>query len=165
MAKGTYYAWSTIQVGGERDKDTGALSGVKTINPGDSVSAADLDTDDEGFQQYVESGAVREVEYPEGVPVQMSVRDYARQQLQEAGEAVETTGGTWMLNESEQQNVARAAQMELNDAEEVKDEEVKPEDALQAKTPITEGKDLSLPKKEEEKKPASSTAQTTSASS
>jgi hypothetical protein len=57
MATDAFYAWTPILVGvGEE---------VKTIAAGTKVTPKDLGTDDEGFQEYLSSGAVRPYEYPE----------------------------------------------------------------------------------------------------
>jgi len=50
----TYYAWSNFT------NDEG-----KKFKPGAKVSASDLGVDDEEFQAFVDSGAVRTVEFPE----------------------------------------------------------------------------------------------------
>lgn len=55
--KDKHYAWSTILVGDE--------DGLHTIAPGSAVTPKDLATDDEGFQAYLLSGAVRPYEYPD----------------------------------------------------------------------------------------------------
>lgn len=124
MAQETYYAWSPIKVGGKYNEETQQVEDVKVINPGDAVTAADLEVDDEEFmEEYVRGGVVRPDAYPEDVPEQKSVNQHLRDQMQEAGEAFETTGGTLMLNEAEQALVARAAQKEVEDAEDVEDEE------------------------------------------
>lgn len=129
MAQETYYAWSPIKVGGKFNEETQQVDDVKVINPGDTVTAADLEVDDEEFmEEYVRGGVVRPDEYPEDVPEQKSVNQHLRDQMQEAGEAFETTGGTHMMNEAEQALVARAAQKEVEDADEVEDEE-SPENA------------------------------------
>lgn len=145
------YAWSPIRYGGKGDPETGAISDVQVVEAGDEVDAGKLGISDEEFEALVESGAVREEKYPENIPAGMSAMQFIRQQAMDAGHAAETTGGTWMLNETQQMEVARAAQMDVEERGEGEDEEVTPEDARQALTPITEGKDLSLPSGEAEK--------------
>jgi hypothetical protein len=67
----TYYAWTNFTVVDENGKRTG------TVQPGDTVTAADLGVSDEDFQAYVDSGAIRTVPYPDmgnfpGSPVELA---------------------------------------------------------------------------------------------
>jgi hypothetical protein len=57
MADDAFYAWAPIIVGVE-DK-------LSTIPVGDKVTPKDLGTDSDGFQEYVNSGAVRPYPYPD----------------------------------------------------------------------------------------------------
>lgn len=72
----TYYAWSEIH---GTDADGKAVK----VMPGDKVSAADLNLEDEEFEQLVEGGSVREIKFPEDVPTDQAPADYARQKLLE----------------------------------------------------------------------------------
>lgn len=60
----TYYAWSPIQYGVERDKDGNFLK-TKTLALGESVTAAKLGVDEAGMQDLIDSGAVRPYKVPE----------------------------------------------------------------------------------------------------
>jgi hypothetical protein len=131
------YAWSPIKYGGEPSAVPNAqATDVKVAEYGEEVDAGKLGISDEDFQDLLDSGAVREEAPPEDVPAGMSVRDFLRQQAQEAGEAYETTGGTLMLSEVEQAAVAKAAQAEVANAEEVEPEETDAESARLARMPI-----------------------------
>jgi hypothetical protein len=131
MADETYYAWSPIKVGGKFNTETQQVDDVKVINPGDTVTAGDLEIEEEEFQsEYVNSGVVRPIEYPEDIPPGKSAMQHLRDQAMEAGVAYETTGGTYLLDDAQQMAVAAAAQKELEDAEEVEDEET-PDNAEQ----------------------------------
>jgi len=57
------YAWSNFQAGYDDEK----RQFTKKIKPGDEVSQADLDVDDEEWEALIASGAVREQEYPRAV--------------------------------------------------------------------------------------------------
>jgi hypothetical protein len=159
------YAWSPIRYGGETGdpQNPSAPTTFEMVNVGDEVDAGKLGISDEEFEALVESGAVRDIPYPEDVPQGKSVSQHLRDVALAADEAVDTTGGTYLLDEPERMAVARATQMEVDERGETEDEEVSEEDARQAKTPVTEGKDLSLPKAENGNgEQAASTTQTTS---
>jgi hypothetical protein len=153
-----YYAWSPIRHGGSPPDVPGApVTSYEVIDPGEEVDAGKLGISDEDFAELVEAGSVREEPYPEDVPDGMSVREYQRKQASDAGVAYETTGGTNVLSEVEQMHVAHAAQLDIEgmgDVEEVLPEDVSPEEAQLARTPIVEGKDLSLEAAPTEVKPA-----------
>jgi hypothetical protein len=71
MAK--MYAWSNFVT--ERNE---AGQATKTIKPGDAVSQADLGVEDEEWEYLVETGAVREEEYPD-IPDDVSPAEYQKQ--------------------------------------------------------------------------------------
>lgn len=78
MAAKTLYAWSNVTVVDE-DGNT-----KKRIKPGDKITAADLGVDDEGMQQYLDSGAVRDYPHPDlgdfqGSPVELAKAQLAAQ--------------------------------------------------------------------------------------
>jgi hypothetical protein len=154
------YAWSPIRYGGEAGDPLNPFAprDFKTVDVGEEVDAGKLGISDEEFDALVEGGAVRDIPYPEDVPQGKSVSEHLRDLALAADEPVDTTGGTYLLDDTERMAVARATQQEVNEAGPVEDEEVSEEDARQAKTPVTEGKDLSLPKAEEAKKTTTTTA-------
>jgi hypothetical protein len=76
MASGTYYAWSPIK-GGTAEKPV-------TVDRGDKVSQSDLGVDDANWAALVESGAVRDKEFPAPADYEGSVIDYLRDKLAEA---------------------------------------------------------------------------------
>jgi hypothetical protein len=59
----TYYAWSRILYGVEKNDD-GSKKNDLAANPGDEVSASSLDISDEQFKELVASGAVRDYPFP-----------------------------------------------------------------------------------------------------
>lgn len=135
----TYYAWSPIKVGGKVNPETQMVEDVKVINPGDTVTAKDLGVTDEEFQtEYVAGGVARTVEYPKDVPPQQSVTQYLRDSATAEGYTAETTGGTHLLDAAEQLAVAVAAQKEVENADEVKDEEPTDNAEQKAHMPILE---------------------------
>lgn len=73
----TYYAWSEIQYGAEVDKETKGILSIKSIPVGEQVDAGKLDLTEDQFQELVDSGAVRTMEFPEQLraedrsPIQM----------------------------------------------------------------------------------------------
>jgi hypothetical protein len=158
------YAWSPIRYGGEAGdplNPSAPNTTYETVDVGEEVDAGKLGISDEEFAALVESGAVRDIPYPEDVPQGKSVTDHLRDVALAANEPVDTTGGTYLLDEAERMLVARATQQEVNEAGPAEETNVSDEEARQAKTPVTEGKDLSLPKAEEAKPQAtpSTTAQ------
>jgi hypothetical protein len=64
---GTYYAWSPITFGAERD-DQGNILKTKVHAFGEKVSAGDLDLTDDQFKELVDSGAVRNYPPPDDMP-------------------------------------------------------------------------------------------------
>ena len=62
----TYFAWTPILVGkkGETTGDKTAIE-AKTVKVGEQVSASSLGVSDDDFEEMVNSGAVREYEYPD----------------------------------------------------------------------------------------------------
>lgn len=81
-----HYAWSHIR---HHDSENGR----HTIKPGTKVSAGMLGMSDEEFDELVESGAVREDKWPEGLnpdnPSAPSPNQYRLQQLREQREKLE----------------------------------------------------------------------------
>jgi hypothetical protein len=150
------YAWSPIRYGGEAGDPLNPFAPrtYEMLDVGEEVDAGKLGISDEEFDALVEGGAIRDIPYPEDVPQGQSVSEYLRNLALEKGEAVDTTGGTYLLDDTERMAVARATQMEVDEAGPAEDQDVSEEEAAQARTPITEGKDLSLPKAEEAKKTA-----------
>lgn len=73
MAGKSMYAWSKFNT---EVNEFGQPT--KTIMPGESVSQSDLGVDDAEWEYLVESGAVREDEYPE-VPEGVSPAEYQKQ--------------------------------------------------------------------------------------
>lgn len=71
MAK--MYAWSNFAV--ERN-DYGQIT--KTIKPGESITQAAIGVDDAEWESLIESGAVREDEYPEDIQPNQSPVEYQR---------------------------------------------------------------------------------------
>jgi hypothetical protein len=71
-----YYAWSPIR-GGTADKPVNIARGAKVTKDG-------LGVDDANWNALVESGAVREKEFPAPADYDGSVIDYLRDRLQEA---------------------------------------------------------------------------------
>lgn len=77
MADGTYYAWSPIHTG---DGDKAVV-----IARGDKVTKASAMVDDVGFQQLIDSGAIRARKIPDMPPeFQGSIREFYLQELTEA---------------------------------------------------------------------------------
>jgi len=76
MASGTYYAWSPIR-GGTAEKPV-------TIDRGDKVTKDALGIDDANWAALVESGAVRDKEFPADKDYEGSVIDFLRDKLLEA---------------------------------------------------------------------------------
>jgi hypothetical protein len=151
----TYYAWSPIRYGGDKAEDEGSLGGaaapnVQIVSVGDTVDAGTLGISDEDFQDLIDAGSVREMEPPKDIPDGMSAMQAVRQRALDAGHSVDTSGGTHMLNEVEQMEVARAAQLDVEDTEDVEEGEAEGEDLRLARMPILEDKDLSQPPEEEE---------------
>jgi hypothetical protein len=112
----TLYAWSPIRHGGVV-KD-GVVQDVKTVEYGDTVTQDKLKISDADWDALVDAGVVRKQKPPElaegftGSPM-----DALRAQLTEAGEPLDTTGGTTLMNEVERQEVAAKAQAEIQKAE------------------------------------------------
>jgi len=80
-----HYAWSNFQA----DYDEEKRQFTKKIKPGDEVSQADLGVDDDEWESLVESGAVREQEYPEAIAsgeYPDSPNKYFTEQMQKAAE-------------------------------------------------------------------------------
>lgn len=76
MASGTYYAWSPIK-GGTPEKPV-------SIDRGAKVTKDALGVDDDNWTALIESGAVRDKEFPAPKDYDGSVIDYLREKLQEA---------------------------------------------------------------------------------
>jgi len=89
MANDTYYAWGPILLGEKASKDEPGQT--QTIKPGETVDPAALDLDKAAWDQLRESGAVRQMPYPnvpdtwQGSPV-----DYLRKQANMAAEGALT---------------------------------------------------------------------------
>lgn len=84
----TYYAWTVIQNGVERDTtDPTVILKRTTIPYGEEVSADSLDIDDAEFQALIDSGAVRQYAPPD-MPSSFSGSplDYLRLQARQAEE-------------------------------------------------------------------------------
>lgn len=81
---GTYYAWSKFK---KEVNEWGQVT--EWINPGDSVSQGDLDVGDDEWQYLIDSGAVREEEYPENLPPDVSPAEYYAANPEEAQKAAE----------------------------------------------------------------------------
>lgn len=95
----TYYAWSPILVG---DK--------KVFKVGQKITASDLEVSEDVFQsEYVQGGVARTYDYPKNVPQGQSAMQYIRE-TENLAQRTGTTGGTILLNESDQMQVARAVQ-------------------------------------------------------
>lgn len=60
----TYYAFTPIRYGAEVDEASGAITSIKEKAVGETVSQSDLGLSDDQWEQLVESGAVRNYEYP-----------------------------------------------------------------------------------------------------
>lgn len=60
-----YFAWSKILIGAEVDKKTGIADKHEWVQPGEEVTPEKLHVDQEQFEEYITSGAVREYEYPD----------------------------------------------------------------------------------------------------
>lgn len=73
MAGKSMTAWSKFET--ERNEQG---QPTKTIMPGDTVSQSDLGVSDEEWEYLVETGAVREEEYPD-VPDDVSPAEYQKQ--------------------------------------------------------------------------------------
>lgn len=71
-----YYAWSPIK-GGTADKPV-------NIARGDKVSQSDLGVGDADWKALIESGAIREKQFPAPADYEGSVIDYLRDRLNEA---------------------------------------------------------------------------------
>jgi hypothetical protein len=71
-----FYAWSPIR-GGTHDKPV-------NIARGEKVTQSDLGAGDADWNAYLESGAIREKEFPAPEDFDGSVIDYLREKLQEA---------------------------------------------------------------------------------
>src|SRR5262245_25954207 len=115
MAEEIYYAWSPIRYGGEVSPQ-GILDprSIKEVKFGEKVTAAAMGIDDADWEGLKAAGAVRTQkppDLPEGY--QGSVMDYWYAQLAEAGQPLDTTGGTGLLDEVERQAVAQAAAAEV----------------------------------------------------
>jgi hypothetical protein len=114
----TMYAWSPIRYGGDVKDGQLVKDSVKTVAYGDSVTQDKLKVSDADWEALVEGGVVRKQKPPElaegftGSPM-----DALRAQLTEAGEPLDTTGGTSLMNEIERQEVAAKAQAEIQKAE------------------------------------------------
>lgn len=76
MASSTYYAWSPIK-GGTAEKPV-------AIGRGDKVTKDALGVGDDDWNALVESGAVRDKEFPAPADYEGSVIDWLREKLQEA---------------------------------------------------------------------------------
>lgn len=72
----TYYAWSQIR-GGTAEKPV-------IVDRGDKVTKTDIGVDDANWEALIESGAVRDKEFPAPKDYEGSVIDYLREKLQEA---------------------------------------------------------------------------------
>lgn len=71
----TFYAWTNFEI--VDPDEPGNPRKMTRINPGDTVTAGDLDLSDEEFQAYVDSGSIRKQEYPDmgnftGSPVELA---------------------------------------------------------------------------------------------
>jgi hypothetical protein len=75
-------AWTTI-------KTVAADGSVTLVPPGESVDASKLNTDDAGFEQLKEAGAIRETTYPDDVGTFESVRERNLRKINEAMQAAE----------------------------------------------------------------------------
>jgi hypothetical protein len=88
------YAWSPIRAGGETDtvvdplgRERRIIKSRKIIEVGEKVSAADLtEGDEDAFQGYVDSGAVRPYAYPADCPPEEAPVEYLRRRIREAAE-------------------------------------------------------------------------------
>lgn len=60
-----YFAWSRILIGAEVDKNTGIADKHQYVNVGEEVTPELLNVDQEQFDEYIQSGAIREYEYPD----------------------------------------------------------------------------------------------------
>jgi hypothetical protein len=89
------YAWSPVRAGGETDtvvdplgRERRIIKSRKIIGVGEKVSAADLtEGNEDEFQAYVDSGAVRPYPYPEDCPPDEAPVEYLRRRIREAAEA------------------------------------------------------------------------------
>lgn len=98
----TYYAWSPIKVG---DK--------KEFKVGQKITASDLEVSEDVFQsEYVQGGVARTYDYPKNVPPEKSAMQHIRD-TEHLAQRTGTTGGTILLDESEQMQVARAVQLHV----------------------------------------------------
>lgn len=101
MADKTYYAWTDIMGASAGDADGKNKQLVKKVKAGDTVTASDLDLNDDQFAELVESGAVRITAFPDlppgwtGSPV-----DFWRKQLKDAAAGIDdsTDGLAAMAN-------------------------------------------------------------------
>lgn len=85
-SKGPFYAWSRLIA--ERDEESGLVR--KWIMEGDKVSAGDLGLDEDQWNELVESGAVRQTEYPVPKGSMDSPNDHYKKLLaQAAGQEVD----------------------------------------------------------------------------
>lgn len=84
------YAWSNFK---KKVNEWGQVE--EWVRPGDSVSQSDLGVSDEEWQDLIDSGAVREQEYPEDLPPDVSPAEYYAANPAEAQEAeAEAASGT-----------------------------------------------------------------------
>jgi hypothetical protein len=127
-SEGGYYSWSTFPVPDKPRKEW--------IKPGDPVSAADLDVDEDNWNELVTAGAVRKQEYP--IPADSnfegSPREYLLQQAQEVDplDPLATYDKGWL--DSPLQDQAQAAMDDPEGGWEAPAEEETEEAAPAAKT-------------------------------